>query len=56
MSRRSLSTRMDRISKWLIAAVLLFFVILLLAQLVLQVHMIREWVTGVDRLEGIPFS
>ncbi len=30
--------------------------VLLLAQFALQFAVIREWVTGVDRIEGLPFS
>jgi|GEM_PF-5735688 len=56
MKQRSWLERADRVAVCLIVIGGIMLAVLLLAQFALQFAVIREWVTGVDRIEGLPFS
>ncbi|MBJ6363500.1 hypothetical protein ACFOQM_19950 [Paenibacillus sp. GCM10012307] len=45
----------ERITVWIIIICGIVLGGLVVAQFALQFAVVREWVTGVDRLEGLPF-
>ncbi|RXZ76886.1 hypothetical protein EBB07_31790 [Paenibacillaceae bacterium] len=56
MDSRELDRYADLITGFLKRALYVLFIMLLLSQVALHFPVIREWVTGVDRLEGISVS
>ncbi|WP_154665901.1 hypothetical protein [Paenibacillus pinihumi] len=46
----------ERITTWIIILCSIVLGVLILAQFALQFAFVREWITGVDRLEGLPFN
>lgn len=56
MKQRSWQERADQVAVCLIVICGIMLAGLLLSQFALQFSVIREWITGVDRMEGMPFS
>ncbi|CAH1221363.1 hypothetical protein PAECIP111893_04709 [Paenibacillus plantiphilus] len=45
----------DDVTNILKKIVIMLLLAIMLSQLALQIPVVRNWVTGVDRLEGVPF-
>ncbi|GGF87741.1 hypothetical protein GCM10010916_01340 [Paenibacillus abyssi] len=56
MENRKLVKLSDYISQFLKVLIFILLFSLIISQFALQFRAVRVWITGVDRLEGIPFS
>lgn len=45
----------DEVANVLRKIVIMLLLAVMLSQLALQIPAVRNWITGVDRLEGVPF-